>query len=119
MWIFGIQLNVMNITMIPIVLGTGIDCFIHYSHRFDEERDINEIIRRDVPAIFVSSLTSIIGFGGLALCSTVGMRSVGWISMLGLSIVTLVCVLVFSRLLMIENVFEARGIPLKDETVGA
>ncbi len=103
MWLCDVRLNVMNIAIIPIVLGTGIDCFIHYSHRFDEERDLSEIVRRDVPAIFVSSLTSLIGFGGLALSSSAGLRSIGWVSILGLSIVTLVCVWVFPRLLLLEG----------------
>ncbi|MFO1463715.1 MAG: MMPL family transporter [bacterium] len=119
MWLCKLHLNVMNIAMIPIVLGTGIDCFIHYSHRFDEERDLSEIVRRDVPAIFISSLTSIIGFGGLAFASSQGLRSIGWISILGLSIVTLVCVLVFPRLLLLESAPRASGLPLKDEAVGA
>ncbi|MCE9626263.1 MAG: MMPL family transporter, partial [Deltaproteobacteria bacterium] len=119
MWLFDVHLNVMNIAVIPIVLGTGIDCFIHYSHRFDEERNLFEIVRRDVPAIFVSSLTSIIGFGGLVFSSSIGLRSVGWVSILGLALVTLVCVLVFPRLLLLESVSGEAAIPLKDRPVGA
>jgi len=114
MWIFKIHLNVMNISVVPIVLGTGIDCFIHYSHRFDEERDLSQIVRLDVPAIFVSSLTSIIGFGGMILSSSVGLRSIGWISVLGLAIVTLVCVWVFPCLLMIEGTPRSKSLSLKD-----
>lgn len=114
MWLCDVHLNVMNIAVIPIILGTGIDCFIHYSHRFDEERDLSEIVRRDVPAIFVSSLTSLIGFGGLVLSSSEGLRSIGWISILGLSLVTLVCVWVFPRLLLLEGAPGPLPAPVKE-----
>ncbi len=99
--VFGIRLNVMNIAMIPVVLGTGIDCFIHFSHRFDEEKNLPSIILSETSPIFISSLTSIIGFGGLVLTSSSGLRSVGWVAAMGLAIVTLMCVIVFPRCLMI------------------
>jgi len=96
-----IRLNVMNIAMIPVVLGTGIDCFIHFSHRFDEEKNLASIILSETSPIFISSLTSIIGFGGLILTSSAGLRSVGWVAAIGLVIVTLMCVVVFPRCLIL------------------
>lgn len=101
LYLLDIKLNVLNIVVIPIILGTGIDCFIHFSHRMDEETDIPKLMKMELPAIFVSSLTSIIGFGGLVLTSSQGLRSVGWVAVLGLTIVTLLCAFLFPRCLLL------------------
>lgn len=99
LYLTGIRLNILNISVFPIILGTGIDCFIHFSHRFDEEGDLSKTIYYEVPAITISNLTSIVGFGGLLFTSSVGLRSIGWVSVLGLGIITSLCTLVFPRLL--------------------
>ncbi|MFO1520313.1 MAG: MMPL family transporter [bacterium] len=104
LWLLDVRLNVMNIAMLPIVLGTGIDCFIHLSHRYDEDGHLDHVIQMDIPAIFISSLTSIVGFGGFLFTSSMGLRSIGWVAVLGLSWVTLTCVLVFPRFLAFRGV---------------
>jgi len=101
LWLGGIPLNVMNIAVIPIVLGGGVDIYIHLSHRFDEEGSLNNILKTEVPAMFISSLTSIVGFGGFLLVSSSGLRSIGWVSVLGLSLVTLMAAFVFPRCLLL------------------
>ncbi len=100
MWLLGMKLNVMNIVMIPVILGTGIDCFVHFSHRFDECLNMSETVQTEIPAMFISSLTSIVGFGGLVLTGSRGLQSVGWIAVIGLSIVTLMCAWVFPRVIL-------------------
>jgi len=100
MWLFGMKLNVMNIVMIPVILGTGIDCFVHFSHRFDECLNMPDTLQTEIPAMLISSLTSIVGFGGLVLTPSRGLQSVGWIAVIGLGIVTLMCAVVFPRTLL-------------------
>lgn len=100
MWLFGMKLNVMNIVMIPVILGTGIDCFVHFSHRFDECQDMKDTLHTEIPAMLISSLTSIVGFGGLILTPSRGLQSIGWIALIGLGIVTLMCAWVFPRWLL-------------------
>lgn len=100
MWLFGMKLNVMNIVMIPVILGTGIDCFVHFSHRFDECLNMPDTLQTEIPAMLISSLTSIVGFGGLILTPSRGLQSIGWIALIGLSIVTLMCAWVFPRWLL-------------------
>lgn len=101
LWLFDMKLNVMNIVMIPVILGTGIDCFIHFSHRYDECLNMSETVQTEIPAMFISSLTSIVGFGGLVLTGSKGLQSVGWIAVIGLSIVTLMCAWVFPRAIQV------------------
>jgi len=103
LWLFEIRLNIINIVAIPIILGTGIDCFLHLSYRFKEEGELMSTLRSEAPPIFVSGLTSIIGFGGLLLTSNTGLQSVGSVAVIGLTLVILLCTFLFSRCLSLET----------------
>ncbi len=103
LYVLGIRLNIMNIAVFPIILGTGIDCFIHLSEHYNESGDLRGVMRTEIPAILVSNLTSIIGFGSLLFTSSLGLRSMGWVSVIGLTIMSLLCVLVFPRMLSLPS----------------
>lgn len=103
LWFTHIPLNLMNIATIPIILGTGIDSFIHFAQRYDESQNMNLALREKIPAILFSNLTTIVGFAGLILVSNPGLRSVGLVAVLGLLLVTLVCVVIFPRCLILES----------------
>jgi hypothetical protein len=119
LYLFGIRLNIMNIGVIPIILGTGIDCFIHFNHRFDETWDIQKTLKDQLPSIFVSNLTSIVGFGGLILTSNLGLRSVGLVAALGLIIVTIICAFIFPRCLALSATRKVRLVELDKEAIRA
>lgn len=119
LWICRIPLNILNIGMVPIILGTGIDCFIHLNHRFLECDDLNLILKSEIPAMMTSSLTSIVGFGGLILVPSPGIRSAGWVAVLGLSIVTLLAIFVYPRALLLTSKKKSSVlIPLTSEECG-
>ncbi len=119
LWLFNIRLNVMNIALFPIVLGTAIDCFIHFNHRYNETKDVVGTVKEEIPPMFVSSLTSMIGFGGLLLTSSSGLRSIGWVAVIGLLIVTLFCDLLIPRSLMwIESYKKARSYKMEEVAEG-
>ncbi|MBI1908805.1 MAG: MMPL family transporter [Deltaproteobacteria bacterium] len=101
--IANIPLNVMNIAAIPVILGTGIDSFVHFAQRYDESGDMAATLREKIPAIIFSNLTTIIGFGGFLLVSNPGLRSVGWVAVIGLTCVTLLSTFVFPRCLILEG----------------
>ncbi len=103
LWLAGIPLNVMNIAAIPVILGTGIDSFIHFAQRYDESGEMRVALKEKIPAIIFSNLTTIIGFAGFLLVSNPGIRSVGWVAVLGLILVTLLSTLVFPRCLILEG----------------
>ncbi len=100
LWCFRIPLNIMNIAVFPIILGTGIDCFIHFSLRHNETLNLNGTIHDKIPSILVSNLTSMVGFSGLLLTSSQGLRSMGWVAVFGLAMVNFLCVWVFPRVLL-------------------
>src|SRR4030095_12749398 len=103
LYLAGIHLNVMNIVVFPIILGMAVDCFIQFSFRYHETQDVEETLQSDLPPALVSSMTSVIGFGGLLLVSNQGLRSVGWVAVLGLLVVTALLIFVFPRCLKIHS----------------
>ncbi len=65
--VLGLKLNYLNILMIPLVIGLGIDFGIHLAHRFQMEQDVNAVYRYTGKAVFLSAMTTMIGFGSLGL----------------------------------------------------
>lgn len=116
LYLTGIRLNILNIAVFPIILGTGIDCFIHFSHRYDENRDLDDAIRNEIPPILISNLTSIVGFGGLLLTSSLGLRSIGWVCVIGLVIITFFCTFIFPRCLLLPSLRRLK-VPKVDQEV--
>ena len=106
LWLVGIELNIINIVAMLIILGAGIDSFIHFAQHYDEHKDMRRTLAEKIPVIFVSNITSIIGFAGLILTSLYGLQSLGWVVTLGLTIITLVCAFVFPRGLLLEEKFK-------------
>lgn len=97
LYVTGVKLNILNIAVFPIILGTGIDCFIHLNQHFNETNNLKLAIKDEIPAILIANLTSIVGFGGLIFTSSVGLRSIGWVGVIGLTIITIICTVVFPR----------------------
>ncbi len=72
MYVFGIPLNVMTVTITALTVGMGVDYSIHISHRFLEERSRSEndlyqamhnTVQNTGAGIFGSATTTIAAFG--------------------------------------------------------
>jgi hypothetical protein len=84
----GIPLNFMNIFVTTMIIGIGVDYGLHILHRYREERDRDEAeLRRALVetgnAIVVAALSTICGFGSLAFSHYPGLRSMGYVAILG------------------------------------
>lgn len=101
--LFHIELNIINIAMLPVILGTAVDSFLHLSESLDAARDRAAVLKEEIPSIFVSNLTSLVGFGGLVFTSSAGIRSAGWVASLGILIVTVICTYFFPRSLALTR----------------
>jgi predicted RND superfamily exporter protein len=64
--LFG-RLNMINLLAVPLIIGIGIDYSIHIVHRFRNEPGIPAILQTTGKAILLSGLTTMFGFGSLAL----------------------------------------------------
>jgi len=85
-WI-GLQFNLANLIAVPLILGVGVDNGAHMMHRFLQEghQGMTVVLHHTGRAILISSLTTMIGFGSLALASHRGMASMGLILFSGVA----------------------------------
>ncbi len=85
MGLTGLEFNLANLIAAPLVLGIGLDNGVHMIHRFLREgrEGMTVVLQHTGRAIVISSLTTMIGFGSLALASHRGMASLGAILFFG------------------------------------
>jgi uncharacterized protein len=83
MVLFGVQFNILNITIIPSFVAMGIDVPIHLVHRAREVRSGFKAARDIAPSVNLALATAAVGFGVLIFAKAGVLRSLGWIALLG------------------------------------
>lgn len=99
----GIPFNPANIMTLPLVVGIGVTNGIHILNRFAEERTPSILAKSTGKAVLVSGLTTIAGFGSLALAKHRGIESLGYLMAIGVAtcmIAGLTCLPAILNLLM-------------------
>ena len=79
MGLFDIAFNFVNVIVIPLMFGIGVDSGIHLVHRSRSEEAISGglLATTTARAVFYSALTTTVSFGSLAFSSHRGMSSLG------------------------------------------
>ena len=103
MAIANIELNYINMVIIPILLGIGVDSGIHMVSRSMEGDSLGEVIDETGLAIFGSIVTSGLGFGALLLTDHPGLNSLAIVALVGLSINFMVSILFLPALLGLSS----------------
>ena len=85
---FGIDMNFMNIFVSTMVIGIGTDYGVHIVHRYREMREhetpeAEAALAETGKAVVLAALTTVVGFGSLALSQYPGLRSLGIVAGLG------------------------------------
>ena len=103
-WMLGamaaldLHFNFMNLFVITMILGIGVDYGIHVIHRYLEERDaggdVVAAVEETARGVLLAALTTIVGFGSLATSHYPGLVSMGLVSILGTLATALVAVAV-------------------------
>ncbi len=87
MVVVGLQMNFMNIFVTTMILGIGVDYGLHIMHRYNELKseggDVAAGLAETGNAVVVAALTTIAGFGSLAISHYPGLRSTGYVATLG------------------------------------
>jgi hopanoid biosynthesis associated RND transporter like protein HpnN len=98
----GIPFNFANMVGVPLIIGVGIDNGVHVVHRIRLEGDegMGIVLRHTGRAILISSLTTMIGFGSLALASHRGLMSLGTVLLLGVGSCLVTSTIVLPNLLV-------------------
>lgn len=82
-WV-DVQLNFMNIVVLPIVLGYGLSHGVYLVHRFAEGTPPLEALRSVGTAVVASTLTTLAGWAALLAASHRGLQSMGKLAALGM-----------------------------------
>lgn len=102
--LLGQKLNFINIAMIPLVIGMGIDFGIHIAHRFKVEQNIETVYRYTGKGVFLSAFTTMIGFGSLGLIGRFGsVNSMGRILFIGILTCLLTTLIILPALLSFDK----------------
>jgi len=83
--LLGLKVNFLDFVALPITLGLGVDYAINVAHRHDQEEipDPLHTLRTSGSAVFVCSLTTIIGYGSLLVSENLAIRGFGAASLIG------------------------------------
>ena len=116
--VFGWKLNFLNMVTLPALLGIAVDHGIHYYRRWRElERDTATTQRELFEPITVSTLTTIMGYAGMAFARHPGLRSIGHLAIVGLVCTWLTALILLPGLLG-WRARQRTGAPSKTATVG-
>lgn len=69
--------NVMNVVIFPMIVGLGIDDGVHLIFEWRRERDLEKALRAVILPVVLTTLTTIAGFGSLALVEHPAIASMG------------------------------------------
>jgi len=85
--LLNIKVSLYNLISLPIILGIGIDDGLHiiHSYRKNPEGGSADAIYKIGPAVFLTSLTSMIGFGCLSFYNHPGISSLGIVTFIGVA----------------------------------
>jgi predicted RND superfamily exporter protein len=104
MGIMGIKFNFINLVALPIILGVGIDNSVHFYHRYKEDHSLWFAFYHTGMAMFLNTLTTVIGFGSLLFAQHRGLKTLGLVAVLGLIVNLLTTFIILPILLKINNV---------------
>jgi predicted RND superfamily exporter protein len=98
--LFGLKLNMVNVIVIPLIIGMGIDFGIHIAHRYKTEGNIGTTYRYTGKGVFLSALTTMIGFGSLGLVGSFpAIASLGSILFFGITACLITTLVILPALL--------------------
>jgi len=109
----GIEINMFNLIVLPSLIGIGIDNAVHIFHRYREEGtgSLALVVRRTGVAALLASMTTAVGFGSSLVSHHVGLRSMGWLAIIGIACTFVAATLFFPAFLALRerSILLARG----------
>lgn len=114
MVLFDFKLGLFNIVMLPVTLGIGIDGSIYLFQRYHSlgRGSVFQAVRVVLPPVFMSSATTMVGFGGMIMSQHMGLNSMGVLAIIGIGCCFLSTFLLQPGLiLMVEKLPVKRGMP--------
>jgi predicted RND superfamily exporter protein len=87
MAIFRLEFNFINLIVLPMLVGIGIDDGVHFTNTYlqPDRGDFMQRMNRTGRAAVLTSLTTLVGFGSIALSHYPGLKSMGYVAIIGIS----------------------------------
>ncbi|HPQ67962.1 MAG TPA: MMPL family transporter [bacterium] len=101
--LLGMQFNLVNVAIVPLILGIGIDNGVHILHRYrmEKSRRVHFAVEHTGKAILLSALTTMAGFGMLGLATYVAIGTLGQLLLVGVGFCFFTSVFVLPLILAI------------------
>ena len=87
MTLFQVDFNFLNIMVLPMIIGIGIDDGVHFTNTFRHPNYHTPLrgLFQTGRAVVLTSLTTIAGFGSIILSHYPGLRSMGIVAVIGIA----------------------------------
>lgn len=117
LWMLGIAahwnlgFNFYNLVVLPTVLGMGEDAGVHVTHRWLEEGpgSVARVVHTTGEAVVMCAVTTMLGFTGMIGSFHPGLRSMGWLAVIGMGATLIASVVALPALLQVLDDYRARG----------
>ncbi|PKN56613.1 MAG: hypothetical protein CVU56_15400 [Deltaproteobacteria bacterium HGW-Deltaproteobacteria-14] len=101
--VLGVSLNYLNIVVIPVLFGLGVDGAVHMTTRLSAGGDATGALSETARGVTGALLTTAFGFGTLLLADHPGLRSLGALALIGLGVNLLVSVLLVPSFVLLAR----------------
>lgn len=120
MGVLGIKFTLFNVPILPAVLGAGVDNGVYLTAEIRGRRGQRGGLARSVDetgrAILAATATTGVGFAAFMVADSGGLRSIGVVAVLGISMVMFAAVLVLPAVAALGE--RRRGIPILEDDNG-
>jgi len=101
MGLTGFPFSIINIMGLPLILGIGIDDGVHIIHRYKVEgrTNLSYTVSSIGKAIFLTTMTTVLGFGSLIPSAFRGYGSLGTLVVMGIGLCFLMSVVILPAIL--------------------
>ncbi len=102
MAVTGIKFDFLNIISIPLLIGIGVDNAVHINHRYllEGKGNMDKVIGATGTAVFLATLTTIIGFGSFIPSIMRAMRGTGIVLVIAMALAFINSVLLYPGILI-------------------
>jgi predicted RND superfamily exporter protein len=103
MVVFHFDFNFFNLIVLPMIIGIGIDDGVHLTNTFRRvhRADMSDAMSQTGRAVVLTSLTTLVGFGSLSLSHYPGLKSMGYVAIIGISACLLASLIVLPAIFFI------------------
>jgi predicted RND superfamily exporter protein len=106
----GINLNLFNFIVLPILIGIGLDDGIHILRRHQELGDVEKTLASTGRSVFLTTLTTACGFGSLSLANYHILKGMGLMAIVGVFACFFFSVITLPAILRLQNSFKKTAV---------